>query len=373
MRAASKLGFALFSATLVLSPASAQTGDPVPLPVGQVVRARIDRAEEVDRYQLRLGRRQEVLLLARTLRDGEAVELSVKDPDGRDVAIGYGETKRFGYDSDLLDQSAAFGSDDPGVYTLEFRGRRSDGRPAYEFQAMLTHTGVEPTDAFAGAGDLPNRQSGMSAINHSGDIDRYRITLRRGEEVTLYARTVNADEAVEVNVTDPDGNDVGIGYGTSKRYGYDSDLDDQAATFRADQTGVYTIQVDARGRDARPAYEFELNIMGRPVGFAPAEPEIARPRPPVASTEGRAWADAVRAVLEGARLSPEDLAGLTQAQLELLRNTIYARHGRPFQRADLRQYFASQSWYQARGNYTEASLTAADRANIEIVQRLEGR
>jgi hypothetical protein len=82
---------------------------------------------------------------------------------------------------------------------------------------------------------------------------------------------------------------------------------------------------------------------------------------------------AVLTVLTGARLSPSNLAGLGQPQLELLRNTVYARHGRPFQRADLQQYFNSQSWYQSRSTYTDGTLTENDQANIRLIQAAEAR
>ena len=44
--------------------------------------------------------------------------------------------------------------------------------------------------------------------------------------------------------------------------------------------------------------------------------------------------------------SASELAGLTDEQLVLARNEIYARHGRGFSDATIRSYFESQSWYK---------------------------
>ena len=43
--------------------------------------------------------------------------------------------------------------------------------------------------------------------------------------------------------------------------------------------------------------------------------------------------------------SADELSGLSNWQLYVARNEIYARHGRMFQRQDLQDYFNAQSWY----------------------------
>ncbi len=44
-------------------------------------------------------------------------------------------------------------------------------------------------------------------------------------------------------------------------------------------------------------------------------------------------------------LSEAQMAGCSCGQLEILRNEIYARHGRVFNRKDLQNHFANQPWY----------------------------
>lgn len=41
----------------------------------------------------------------------------------------------------------------------------------------------------------------------------------------------------------------------------------------------------------------------------------------------------------------EELPELTQEELRIARNEIYARHGRTFKSDDLNQYFTGKSWY----------------------------
>ena len=48
-----------------------------------------------------------------------------------------------------------------------------------------------------------------------------------------------------------------------------------------------------------------------------------------------------------AELNPRHLTLLSARQLRILRNAVYARHGRPFDSKDLKDYFSIRSWYRA--------------------------
>jgi len=76
-------------------------------------------------------------------------------------------------------------------------------------------------------------------------------------------------------------------------------------------------------------------------------------------------------ILTGSLLSPADIAGFSQLDLKLLRNTVYARHGRPFQAVELRQYFEGRPWYSRNNNYSDADLTSDDKANITLIHKAE--
>jgi hypothetical protein len=72
-------------------------------------------------------------------------------------------------------------------------------------------------------------------------------------------------------------------------------------------------------------------------------------------------------------LAEADLAEMSRRDLRLLRNLVYARHGRPFTSDILRMYFENMPWYTADPAYTEARLTEADRRNIQLIQTVEAR
>jgi serine/threonine-protein kinase len=97
-------------------------------------------------------------------------------------------------------------------------------------------------------------------------------------------------------------------------------------------------------------------------------PADGKPSPPAADP-----AYAEQKILAGERLSSSTIAGLPKPRLRLLRNTVYARHGRIFDSTDLRAYFNRQSWYQPSQLYKDSMLTTTDRANIETILAEENR
>lgn len=74
------------------------------------------------------------------------------------------------------------------------------------------------------------------------------------------------------------------------------------------------------------------------------------------------------------RLTESDFAGLSNRQLELARNEIYARHGRKFHSQDLQEYFNSKSWYRGRyepEEFSETLLSEIEKYNIELIKAHE--
>ena len=71
-------------------------------------------------------------------------------------------------------------------------------------------------------------------------------------------------------------------------------------------------------------------------------------------------------------LSDSDLRGLSKSELRILRNTIYARHGRKFKSKDLANYFKMFDWYVPK--YDEISvnsLSDIEKHNISLIQKYE--
>jgi YARHG domain len=78
-------------------------------------------------------------------------------------------------------------------------------------------------------------------------------------------------------------------------------------------------------------------------------------------------------ILRGASVNQNDIAGLSRAELRRLRNTVYARHGRIFERMELQQYFDGRPWYKKRADYTDDDLSPVDRDNINLIRAAEDR
>ena len=79
-------------------------------------------------------------------------------------------------------------------------------------------------------------------------------------------------------------------------------------------------------------------------------------------------------VLSDRKLSESDLYGKTKTDLEIMRNSIYARYGYRFKRQDLLNHFSQYSWY----NPTTSDMTVAynrmsdiEKYNIEFIKRHE--
>jgi hypothetical protein len=76
-------------------------------------------------------------------------------------------------------------------------------------------------------------------------------------------------------------------------------------------------------------------------------------------------------LFEDKLISPQMLHGLSLNELRLLRNEIYARHGRQFQAEWLQQYFWGQPWYQPDENFKDEDVSGADKQNVETIVAYE--
>jgi hypothetical protein len=76
---------------------------------------------------------------------------------------------------------------------------------------------------------------------------------------------------------------------------------------------------------------------------------------------------------ENRTISEQMLRGLSLHELRLLRNEIYARHGRQFRAEWLQQYFFSQPWYTPDENFKDEELSGNDKTNVETIVAYENR
>lgn len=66
-----------------------------------------------------------------------------------------------------------------------------------------------------------------------------------------------------------------------------------------------------------------------------------------------------------------ELHGKDKAELRVMRNEIYARHGRTFQSSDLQNYFSQRPWYRQNTSYSDSLLSEVDKENVRIIQNFE--
>ncbi len=65
------------------------------------------------------------------------------------------------------------------------------------------------------------------------------------------------------------------------------------------------------------------------------------------------------------------MVGLTEWQLKVARNEIYARHGRDFVHQDLSCYFDKLSWYKIDPEYNENRLSPLEISNAVFILNYE--
>lgn len=78
-------------------------------------------------------------------------------------------------------------------------------------------------------------------------------------------------------------------------------------------------------------------------------------------------------LFENRLIAAQMLHGLSLNELRLLRNEVYARHGRQFSAEWLQQYFWGQPWYQVDPSFKDEELTGPDKQNVETIVAYENK
>lgn len=76
-------------------------------------------------------------------------------------------------------------------------------------------------------------------------------------------------------------------------------------------------------------------------------------------------------VVNGEDVNESDIKGLSTTELRILRNAVFARHGRKYDDDGLGGYFNKRSWYKPRDDYKDTDLTPTDRTNVKTILTLE--
>ena len=101
--------------------------------------------------------------------------------------------------------------------------------------------------------------------------------------------------------------------------------------------------------------------------YGPLLPDVTSTTTPESTPE----ASLEDQVLTGTPLDFERLLAQADEELRMLRNMIFARHGRPFVSPELGEHFASKSWYTPDPEFTPDRLTDVDRQNADLIHDIE--
>ena len=70
---------------------------------------------------------------------------------------------------------------------------------------------------------------------------------------------------------------------------------------------------------------------------------------------------------------PSELDYFSKAQLRVMRNEIYARHGYVFSSADLKAHFSKMSWYKPLNDNSKVHLSQLEQLNVDLIKAWENK
>ena len=71
------------------------------------------------------------------------------------------------------------------------------------------------------------------------------------------------------------------------------------------------------------------------------------------------------------KLKEKDVENMRDAELRIMRNEMYARHGYSFKLADMREHFDQKDWYMPMATDVSAKLTAIEKHIHDLIKRYE--
>ncbi|MFT5583485.1 MAG: hypothetical protein ACI9VR_001063 [Cognaticolwellia sp.] len=75
---------------------------------------------------------------------------------------------------------------------------------------------------------------------------------------------------------------------------------------------------------------------------------------------------------KGDKLTAKNALAVSEDELRLVRNEIFARYGRGFVSEDLQAHFETQSWYCVDPGFEDSRLSKTDRDNVALLKSFEG-
>src|SRR5574341_2151254 len=133
------------------------------------------------------------------------------------------------------------------------------------------------------------------------------------------------------------------------------------------------VKLNAENAEAKKMRDrIKLELTYQSLAPAPAAEPVA---PPVQEKQNEALGIPEHlSKVEGFIVSPDrvitesELQGRSKAELRVMRNEVYAHHGRVFQSSDLHDYFTQKPWYRQNPAYSDSLLTEVDKENVRVIQ-----
>lgn len=134
----------------------------------------------------------------------------------------------------------------------------------------------------------------------------------------------------------------------------------------------------------RETFQISAKLEGLIVAAKPPKPTLPEPAKvvivrqpttsaPLSSTFTTARGVGLYPEAQYRRLTESDLIGKTPAELDIMRNEIFASHGRRFARRKYIDYFNNQTWYEVNPYYSDSLLSSVEKYNAALIKTYQDR
>lgn len=131
---------------------------------------------------------------------------------------------------------------------------------------------------------------------------------------------------------------------------------------RTDETKTLYLVITGKFKTKEIALEYgENELVPRNIKFFP------KPFTAISTTPLEHWFQKASTQ----RLYKSDLYDFSKADLRIIRNSIFARHGYVFQSQDLQDYFSKFEWYSARYTDVNDMLSSLEADNVKTIKEVE--
>ena len=128
------------------------------------------------------------------------------------------------------------------------------------------------------------------------------------------------------------------------------------------KTAAFLDKKNVKIKEQRDKVELEMTYQGLSTEEEPKKPETESGIPKHLNQVNGHLTPVDRMI------TTAELLGRSKGELRVMRNEIYARHGRVFSSPDLQAYFSRKPWYKENVAYSDSLLSEIDKENVKIIQ-----